>query len=801
MSGQWFAQWLGLDVSASGEGATWQLDSAWTWAPWVTLVAVALAVAWTVTLYSREQSAAGRAYRGLLVALRLFALAALLIMLAQWAVAVRLTGPPAIAVIFDRSASMSIADRYDDTELAARVAERLSSAGLSDATRLNLAKLVATESDGRWLEQLAERYRLDVYLAAEGVERLPRSSDVAEPVARLREVTAEGAGSQATRLGDAVRRVLADYRGNPPAAIVLLTDGVTTAGPPLADAAQDARNKGVPLVSVGLGSDESPRDVELVDVLVDDAVFVGDLVSFQIQLKASGLEGESARVTLRRAAESETEPLAEETVTLPATGQSLSLQLVDRPATAGDAAYLIEVAARDDETDVENNRQRRVVAVREAKIRVLIVQGYPNYEFRYLKSLLERDSTIDLATYLQDSDPDFAEQDKTALRTFPVGRDEIFSYDVIVVGDVDPRLVPRSVWQHLRAFVVEKGGGLAFVAGPRYLPWMYQDNSDVRTLLPVELEGLRRPVGDDPPEEIARGFAVRPTALGRLAPAMQLGDSTSASERMWQQLAPQYWLVPFASLKPAAQVLATASGPLGDGANRAPLPLVTFQFVGAGRVLLHAIDSTWLWRRGIGETVFARYWVQTVRYLARGKLTGGRGVQLSTDRREYRRGESVQLRARFADPRLAPAAENVTLSITARGRTRQQVSLRRNAAADGIFEGTLGELAEGSYQVLLSEPQLPGEPPEAQFVVVAPPGEFARPEMDRAALTAAAEATGGRFYTLSDAGRLVDELPAGRRVPLENLPPIPIWNRWWLLSVFLICLTGEWILRKRKGML
>ena len=73
--------------------------------------------------------------------------------------------------------------------------------------------------------------------------------------------------------------------------------------------------------------------------------------------------------------------------------------------------------------------------------------------------------------------------------------------------------------------------------------------------------------------------------------------------------------------------------------------------------------------------------------------------------------------------------------------------------------------------------------------------------MDRAALTAAAETTHGKFYTIADADRLLDELPTGRRVPIENLPPIPIWNRWWLLSLFLACITTEWVLRKRKGML
>ena len=73
--------------------------------------------------------------------------------------------------------------------------------------------------------------------------------------------------------------------------------------------------------------------------------------------------------------------------------------------------------------------------------------------------------------------------------------------------------------------------------------------------------------------------------------------------------------------------------------------------------------------------------------------------------------------------------------------------------------------------------------------------------MDAAALAAAAETTHGKFYTIADADQLLADLPAGRRVPIRNLPPIPIWNRWWLLSAFLSCITTEWILRKRKGML
>jgi len=795
----WLADWLQLPPG--GDGATWQLDSAWTWAPWATVLLTAIAIVWTAMLYKREQSPAGRVYRAGLVSLRLIVMATLLVMIAQWALAIRLTGPPAIVVVIDRSASMEIVDRYEDANFTDKIPNALADSKLGPATRLNLAKWLLAKDDGRLLNELAKRYRVDVYLVAEGVERLPRATDVAEALERVRDLSAEGPGRQTTRLGDAIRRVLDDYRGNPPAAILLLTDGVSTAGLPLADAAQESRRKGVPLVSVGVGSEQSPRDIELVDVLVDDAVFKGDLVSFQIRLKSSGLEAQPAKVTLRRGEGGEPDSQIEETITLPPTGQMLTLQLVDRPKVAGELAYSIEVTPRDDETDLENNKQQRTVAVRDEKIRVLLVQGYPNYEFRFLKSLLERDASIELATYLQDADPDFSEQDKTALRSFPVTRDEIFSYDVLLIGDLDPRLLPPSVWQHVRAFVVEKGGGAAFVAGPRYLPRLYQSIGDVRALLPAELGGLARIEGDYQATAQVGEFMVRPTALGAQSPPMQLGNHSAETEAIWQSLAPQFWLVQFGELKSAAQILATTSVSLSGEPTRTATPVILFQYTGAGRVLLHAIDSTWLWRRGVGDAYFARYWVQSIRYLARGKLSGGRGVQLTSDRREYRNDEEVQLRVRFLDPQLSPSGEEVALSIESPGRPRQRIVLRRNAVAAGVFEGTMTDLKEGSYQVLVTEPQLPGDPPATRFSIVAPPGELSRPEMDRAALVAAANATRGQFYTLEDAGRLLEELPPGRPVPLENLPPYSIWNRWWLISLFLTCLIGEWILRKRKGML
>lgn len=227
------------------------------------------------------------------------------------------------------------------------------------------------------------------------------------------------------------------------------------------------------------------------------------------------------------------------------------------------------------------------------------------------------------------------------------------------------------------------------------------------------------------------------------------------------------------------------------------------QYVGAGKVLFHATDDTWRWRYRVGDVYFARYWVQAVRYLSRSKLLGQESaVELSADRREYRRGEPVRLRVRFIDERQAPVADDgVTVILEREGQPNQRVKLARNATNRGIFEGSFADALDGKYHAWVGTPTLEGQAASADFLVVVPPGELERIQMDADTLKLVAEETRGRFYRIRDVDRLPGDLPPGHQVPIEALPPEVLWNRWWLLAAFLGLITSEWILRKRKGML
>jgi hypothetical protein len=73
--------------------------------------------------------------------------------------------------------------------------------------------------------------------------------------------------------------------------------------------------------------------------------------------------------------------------------------------------------------------------------------------------------------------------------------------------------------------------------------------------------------------------------------------------------------------------------------------------------------------------------------------------------------------------------------------------------------------------------------------------------MDDDDLRLAAETSEGRFYSLALADRLVRDLPRGRQVRIESLPPDPIWNSPWVALLFVAILMAEWLWRKRVGWL
>ncbi len=763
-----------------------------------TLFVVIGCAALIIWLYRREGPASGP-YKALLASLRIALVLMALFMLSEAVLSVDRTGLPYFVVMVDDSASQQVVDQYANPEARDAAAALAKVAGHPEADRLALAQGLLARDDGAILRELQKKHRVRLYLvssAARPLAEIDKPEDVAPALAALKKVEASGDQS---RLGSGVRQVLTELRGVPPTAIVLLTDGQTTEGETIAGVAEFAARKGVPLYPIGLGDPEAPRDIELSELLVDDVVFVDDLVRFQPKLTSKGFAKQALNVRLKQRAPTPTDPNATKEleairVIAPPDGQPLRLEIGHRPKETGPITYIVEVDAKPRELRAENNRIEKTITVREEKLKVLYVDSVPRYEFRYLKTFLDREKTIDLNVVLQSSDPQYSNQDRAALPTFPSTRDDLFAYDAVIVGDVDPDFLSTSQMNHLAEFVTEKGGGVLFVAGENSDPLRYK-GTPLEPLLPIELARARNPIAV---AGVITSFRPSLTVEGRSNPIFRFGDDEAASTAIWARLPELQWYFEAPHKKPAALVL--AEHPKIAGAD-GPIPLMLYQIVGSGKTMFHAVDDTWRWRFRVGDRYFGRFWTQTIRFLARSKILGQKKAEIQTERRRYLRNQPIEIRVRFPNPADAPGGGEVGINIERKGHGDRKMTLKAARGARNLFEGVIPQAAEGEYTArLLPPPLLEGEYPSTTFGVDPPAGERERTQMNEPELLRAASTSGGKFYTPVDAGSLLKDLPRPQQVPLDTDPPIPLWNTWPVLAAFLTLLVAEWVLRKRARM-
>ncbi|WP_442484742.1 hypothetical protein [Aeoliella sp. SH292] len=756
----------------------WQFETHWTWAPWFTVLFVFAVVVGIGYLYSRESSPAGNWYRAMLAALRLTSIALVMVMLSELLLSSSRQGLPRLVVLVDHSASMGLE-------------EPQSTSTAEPVTRLDSARELFLADNASLVEKWRQEYEVEFASVADGTTRLEGQTPEAI-AASLEQLTTDGTESAQSRIGDAIASTIDSRQSALPAAIVLATDGRTTAGRSLDEARELARRRGVPVYVVGYGATSAAVDIRLTNLLADRNAFLDDLVAMGVTLEATSLAGETVKVQVRDTSTGNI--VAEQLVEVKSPQFAETLQLVVRPEREGETTYSIEAIPAANERDTSNNQLTHVVDVRDQKVRVLLAAGYPNYEYRYLKNLLERDSTFELTSYLQEADLEYATQDSTAIATLPVEEKSLDSYDVLVLMDLNPRLMPPRWWQNVERHVVEQGGGVVLVAGPRNFPWQYTSAPAVGTLSPIELRAAGRVGG-----VYDSGFDLELTPLAKETPAMQLGSTPAESAELWRQLPPFYWFVAADKLKPGARVLATH--PTARTRDGGPVPLIVTQYVGSGRVLYHGVDATWRWRYRVGDVFFARYWGQSLRQLARGKmLDSDREAEIVVERDQYELGEPVRLGLRLDGKQLATLDRDLELLLTAPGQPNRRVALAPSRAS-GQLQAVVGDLAPGTYRVTVAGGGLENAPVAGEFTVLAPPGELADSTMNRAGLEELAQATYGKFYTSASASQLADDLPVGARVPLEVMPPVELWNRWWMLAAITTCLSAEWILRKRRAML
>jgi hypothetical protein len=660
-----------------------------------------------------------------------------------------------------------------------------------------------------------------------------------------------------TALADQVAELLARDPDDLPAAIVLVTDGRENASQKttLDALGRRAAELGVPIHVYAVGSSAFGL-LRVSGIDVPEWLYVDDTVTVPVHYRLTGVPKGKVVIVLKYGdrevvrKEVRLEPRRKVVVE-----NGVQKEVMEYPSP-DQTEYLTFTPAKED-VDVRkaqltatvtvvpdsggaaetlSDEVSRGVKVTDKKLKVLVVDSTPRYDFKYLQRALLRDRRVEARFYLTDGDfdsmtsgppwlADLAQVSPTE-GELSLSEEEfrrlIFSYDLLILGDVPAKYLSRRHQDAVKAFVIE-GGGFIHFAGKWHAPAGWH-GAPIADVLPVEYEPRKFPI-----EELRQPdpfYPVVPDAVGR-NPLVTLDDDPLDNAELWgkmdqiadaadlsrrgKRLPPLYWYYPVSRLKPAAEAYLIHPRAKTPAPDVRPMPLLAGHYFGKGFVLFVGFDETWRWRFNEADKYFGRFWSQSVYAAGAPRIFGTKLTQLSIDTTDPVQGKSEKVYVQVLTPDFRPLdprdkgklnARLERLDVDPSDKTRfspvefNSVTVNGDPVP-GQFVAKLPVERAGRFKLHVD----PGNenPADLEYRVSLPPDHELSPgPMDEERMRALARDSGGRFYREEN----LTELPRAIRpqgVPLVNRTETVLWN--WLAMVALLgLLTLEWIVRKLNSL-
>jgi len=835
----WNVPFVLAETSRSG-GVRWHAMPA-AWIFWMIVLPLAAFVGWWA--YQREREVPQR-WRVALAALRTSAIVLILLIL---------FGPfremkeerdirAHLLVLLDVSSSMATVDGYEpDDARALAAASGKSVDEVGRMSRLDLAKAVLANPENHLLEKLAKDFRLHVYAFGSRLVPLVSTGDSVDeeangdktpPDQKIRARIADvKAVDPSTRMGQAVGFALDTFRSRdePVAGVVVISDGQQNGGsltPLAAGRKAAAQSPPADVYAVGVGDPRSPKNIQVSNLRAKEVVLARDTCVFEFDVHAKGFEGRTVPIEMEALDETGAPrggPLAVSPgeIVLKGGDEPQQVRVTYRFDRADTYALRIGVPVQDEEKIKSDNYVLHTVRVIDRKIKVLYVEDYPRSEFNFLSNALCRDQETMLAhSLLLDADPE-APQRKTNVADWPPldstralpSRDKLFEYDVIVLGDVDPKnLGPdsdsvRRALENLRDFV-DKGGGLVTISGPSNNPAKYRD-TPLQQALPIVVDRDAEAADERRGHDSNRAFQIAVTEDGMKSPLMNVAGDPAESKRLWETNPDwaQYWSYPTLRAKTLAKVLAESDDPAAEN-KFGRRPVIATMLFGRGHVLYIGVDELWRMRRPVADKYFYRFYGEAVRFLATYRLLGGnKRFKILTDLETYSLDDPVRVTLDVLDHDYEPSrAETQTVKLDMPGAEpgkRETVDLvvPKDPTEPGTFRKSIVPTRPGDYRLSATTDDPKDEAPEKLFHVVQSSLEGRDLKIneqslrDMAGATPAAATEGAGFRYLAQLPTLSPRL-ATKKVTV-SVHEDEMWDNAWTLALAVTLLGAEWLLRKR----
>jgi hypothetical protein len=765
-----------------------------------------------------EKGTLGWIRRILLVLLRWGLLLFLLILILRPMVLIEFVGerPQGVALLLDASESMGpkLRDHRLTDEDKARVALAMNLLPLKtplearmsippntpkDPPRIDLVKAVLSHSELKLVDGLKKLGPLRTYYFGNDVRGLKENDESVKGI--LAGLKAE---DSRTALADAIVKIVQSKDVDPPAAIVVMTDGQDNASKfTLQDAAEECRRARIPLHIYGVGSAEGGQ-LQLKEIgSPAGTLFVEDHVNIPLRWRAQGFKKGTVEITLTLGGV----PVGKKDVQFQ-TGEDLRDSIdfiVPKDPEKRETQDLVATIKYRADGQTFEDRMTRTVRVVDTKIRILYVEHGPRWEFKFLQPALANrfKKRCEVDFILINAAPEVAKGGPPYLPKFYDTREKFLEakYNVIILGDVAPSETGKGLTKEQQEWIkefVENRGGLIVMAGRQNMPSKYDEKSPIAEILPVEYKKENFTVEVD---KATQEYMPTLTDAGQRTDWLSLGDTPEENLEVWEKkLVGFHWFYPVTKLKPAAtSLIANPRVKMGEGPTAQPMPILATHLYGKGRVVWLGTDETWRWRWNYQDKYFDRFWGQLIYQLGSSGLLGdgAERTQIALNRSQAVVGTQSTIHVTLLDkdfnPRKDPKVEAELEFVDAKPgeERRTPITLNLSAGGRGEYTALIPHQRPGRFELHVKNPEVN----TFSFRVDLPPKhELEQAGLAERPLRDAAQLSGGRFYREEDLSQLVSSLEP-RSKEFTRRQEVLVWNPLAIL-IFLFLITLEWVVRK-----
>ena len=730
------------------------------------VVAIALGIAAIIAVasYARARVRGTRRDRVILGAMRALILALLLLALLDPALLVASAVPQrnVVGVLVDDSRSMQVAD-------------------MDGRTRADIVRSLLDGANGTLARALAEKF----------IVRIFHTSGDGGQIADVGALAFDGSS---TRLAPALEGTRQELAGIPLAGLVLVSDGADngSAGK-LDETLRSLHARGASVSTIGVGRERFAKDIEISRVDAPRTVLQGATLIVNVDVTQRGFGGRLVPLVV----EDSGRIVGTQHVTLPSDGDVTTVRVRIPASTPGARLFTVRIAPQPGEMVAENNSQTALVAVRDARARILYVEGEPRFEVKFLHMAVDDDRNLQLVTLMRTAKDRFfrmSVDDSLELVTgFPKTREELFAYRGIVLGSIEASAFTLDQLRMIADFVSERGGGLLMLGGRKAFAEGGYALTPLSDVLPVALPSASE--GQPAFHEVKVALA----PAGAIHPATQIAPSDSASAARWKTMPVVTSVNRITRAKPGASTLLTGSAPDGGDASI----VMAYQRYGRGKAIAFPVQDSWLWQMDasipVGDPTYRAFWRQTLRWLV-SDVPDRVTVALATDHAGV--NEPLPVSAEVMDRAYRGVnGASATATVIAPSGAEQQLSLGWSGARDGQYESALTPTERGVYRLQVTARSAADTiTSDTAFVsVIDPTVESFGAEQHAALLKRIAGETGGRYYTPAQAADVANDLVysnSGNTV----VQRLDLWDMPIVFVLLLALAGGEWAYRRARGL-